>query len=181
MKYPVLIAVLATFAVSLDAGEYLSSFERKTLDARYRFHARPAPHTQDIVILHISEESIRSLEPFYGRWPWPRSVHAEAIEYLESDGASAIGFDILFPEKSLRQEVDSAIIHQLKALAKNADIPDVRAELQQRLDILNPERSDALFVSQVEKSRNVFHASVFYVGENDLALERGLAADGGAA
>ncbi|OGK81322.1 MAG: hypothetical protein A2X52_05825 [Candidatus Rokubacteria bacterium GWC2_70_16] len=181
MKYPVLIAVLATFAVSLDAGEYLSSFERKTLDARYRFHARPAPHTQDIVILHISEESIRSLEPFYGRWPWPRSVHAEAIEYLESDGASAIGFDILFPEKSLRQEVDSAMIHQLKALAKNADIPEVRAELQQRLDILNPERSDALFVSQVEKSRNVFHASVFYVGENDLALERGLAADGDAA
>jgi len=133
VKYPVLIAVLATFAVSLDAGEYLSSFERKTLDARYRFHARPAPHTQDIVILHISEESIRSLEPFYGRWPWPRSVHAEAIEYLESDGASAIGFDILFPEKSLRQEVDSAMIHQLKALAKNADIPEVRAELQQRL------------------------------------------------
>ncbi len=93
MKYPVLIALLATFAVSLDPGGSLSSFERKTLDARHRFHARPAPHTQDIVILHISEESIRRLAPFYGRWPWPRSVHAEAVEYLESDGARAIGFD----------------------------------------------------------------------------------------
>jgi adenylate cyclase len=181
VKYPALIAVLVSLAVFLDVGEYLNSFERKTLDARYRFFARPAPHTQHIVILHISEESIRSLEPFYGRWPWPRFVHAEAIDYLESDGAVAIGFDILFPEKSLRQEVDSAIIHQLKALAKNADIPDVRAELQQRLDALNPEVSDALFVSQVEKSRSVFHSSVFYVGENDLALERGLAADENAA
>lgn len=181
MKYPALIAVLASLAVFLDVGEHLDSFERKTLDARYRFFARPSPHTQDIVILHISEESIRSFEPFYGRWPWPRVVHGEAIEYLESDGASAIGFDILFPEKSLRQEVDSAIIHQLKALAKNADIPDVRAELQHRLDALNPELSDALFVSQAGKSRNVFQSSVFYVGENDLALERGLAAGENAA
>ncbi len=181
MKYPVLIALLATFAVSLDPGGSLSSFERKTLDARHRFHARPAPHTQDIVILHISEESIRRLAPFYGRWPWPRSVHAEAVEYLESDGARAIGFDILFPEKSLRQEVDAAVVHDLKALAKNADIPDVRAELQQRLELLDPERSDAAFVAQVGKSRDVFQSSVFHVGETDLAQDRGLAADGQAA
>ena len=156
MKYPALIAVLASLAVFLDVGGHLDSFERQTLDARYRFFALPARHTHDIVILHVSEESIKRLEPFYGRWPWPRVVHAEAIEYLESDGASAIGFDILFPEKSLRQEVDSAIIDQLKALAKNADLPEVRAELQHRLDALNPELSDALFVSQVGKSRNVF-------------------------
>ena len=181
MKYPALIAVLASLAVFLDVGGHLDSFERQTLDARYRFFALPARHTHDIVILHVSEESIKRLEPFYGRWPWPRVVHAEAIEYLESDGASAIGFDILFPEKSLRQEVDSAIIDQLKALAKNADLPEVRAELQHRLDALNPELSDALFVSQVGKSRNVFQSSVFYVGENDLAPERGLAADENAA
>lgn len=177
MKYPALIAVLASLAAFLDVGGHLDSFERQTLDARYRFFARPARHTQDIVILYISEESIRRLEPFYGRWPWPRAVHAEAIEYLESDGARAIGFDLLFPEKSLRQEVDSTIIHQLKALAKNADLPEVRAELQHRLDALNPELSDALFVSQVGKSRNVFQSSVFHVGENDLALDRALAAD----
>lgn len=181
MKLAALLAVLASVAVFLDVGDHLASFERKTLDTRQRFYARPAAHTQDIVLVHISEDSIRSLEPFYGRWPWPRSVHADAIEYLESDGALAIGFDILFPEKSLRQEVDSAIIDHLKALAKNADIADVRAELQQRLDALNPEQSDAVFVTQVEKAGNVFHASVFYVGEKDLALKRGLAADENAA
>ena len=177
MKYSVLVAVVASLAAFLDVGGHLDSFERQTLDARYRFFARPTSHTQDIVVLHISEESIRRLEPFYGRWPWPRSVHAEAIEYLESDGAKAIGFDILFPEKSLRQEVDAAMIHQLKALAKNADLPEVRTELRHRLDVLNPESSDALLVAQVEKSRNVFQASVFHVGENDLALDRSLAAD----
>ncbi len=181
MRYPALVALLAAVVVSLDAGELLGSFERKTVDARYRFHARPALHTPDIVILHISEDSIRRLEPFYGRWPWPRSVHAETVEYLEADGASAIGLDILFPEKSLRQEVDAAVIHQLKALAKNADLPDVRAELQERLALLDPELSDAVFVSEVAKSRNVFQSSVFYVGAGDLALDRGLAADAPAA
>jgi adenylate cyclase len=73
--------------------------------------------------------------------------------------------------------VDSGTIHQLKALAKNADIPEVRVELQHRLDTLNPELGDALFVSQVEQSKNVFHASVFHVGENDLALDANLRAD----
>jgi adenylate cyclase len=181
VKFSALIAVAASLITFLDVGGHLDSFERQTLDARYRFFSRPTPHTGEIIILHVSEESIRRLEPFYGRWPWPRAVHADAIEYLESDGARAIGFDILFPEKSLRQEVDVSIIQQLKALAKNADLPEVRAELQHRLDALNPESSDAALVAQVAKSGNVFQSSVFHVGENDLAVDRALAADENAA
>lgn len=177
MKLAALIAVLVSLVVSLDPGGHLASFERKTLDTRHRFFARPTAHTQDIVIVHISEDSLRSLESFYGRWPWPRAVHADAIEYLVADGALAIGFDILFPDRSLRQEVDAALIHQLKALARNADIDEVRAELQQRLDALNPELSDAAFVARVVQAGNVFHSSVLYVGERDRALRPSLAAD----
>ncbi|MCC6608615.1 MAG: adenylate/guanylate cyclase domain-containing protein [Burkholderiales bacterium] len=177
MKVAALFAALASFAVFLDPGSQLDAFERKTLDARYRFFARPGPHTGDIVILHISEEAIQALAPFYGRWPWPRAVHADAIDYLEADGARAIGFDILFPERALRQEVDAATIGELKALAKNADLADVRAELQRRLDAVDPALSDAWFVERVGKSSNVFQASVFHVAEGDLALDPGLAAD----
>lgn len=177
MKNPALIAVLASLAVFLDPGSHLDAFERKTLDARYRFFARPSPHTADIIILHISEEAIRTLEPFYGRWPWPRAVHADAIDYLEADGARAIGFDILFSERALRQEVDAATIGELKALAKNADLPEVRAELQRRLEAVDPALSDAWFVERVADSRNVFQAAVLYVAEDDLALDPGLAAD----
>lgn len=177
MRVPALIAVLASFVVFLDPGGHLDAFERKTLDARYRFFARPGPHTGDIVILHISEESIRTLEPFYGRWPWPRAVHADAIDYLEGDGARAIGFDILFSERALRQEVDAATIGELKALARNADLPEVRAELQRRLEAVDPALSDAWFVERVGRSTSVFQAAVFHVAADDVALDPGLAAD----
>jgi adenylate cyclase len=177
VRAPALIAAVASLVVLLDLGGHLDGFERKTLDARYRFFASPGPHTGDIVILNISEEAIRMLEPFYGRWPWPRAVHADAIDYLEADGARAIGFDILFSERALRQEVDAATIGELKALAKNADLPEVRAELQRRLDAVDPALSDAWFVERVGRSSNVFQASVFHVAEDDLALDPGLAAD----
>ncbi len=181
MKSSALVALLASLAVFLDPGGQLDGFERKTLDARHRHFARPSPRTGDIVILEISEESIRALEPVYGRWPWPRAAHADAVEYLAADGASAIGFDILFPERSLRQEVDAATLAALRALAKNADLPEVRAELQRRLDEVDPGLSDDALVAQADRSGNVFQASVFHVGENDLALGRGAAADGATA
>jgi len=181
VKAAALLALLASLAVFLDPGGHLDAFERKTLDARHRFFARAGPHTGDIVILEISEESIRALEPIYGRWPWPRAAHADAVEYLAADGASAIGFDILFAERSLRQEVDAATLAQLRALARNADLPEVRAELQRRLDEVDPGLSDASFVAQAAKSGNVFQSAVFHVGENDLAAGRGAAADGATA
>jgi adenylate cyclase len=175
--YSIVIALVVSSIVFLDIGEQLKSFERKTLDARYRFYASSSPYTKDILILNISEESIKRFEPIYGRWPWPRSIHGEITEYLRSDGASAIGFDIIFAERSLRQEMDSKTLHELRALAKNADMRDIRKELVQRLDSLRPELSDTFFVSKVKESGNVFLSSVFYIGENDLAADSHLESD----
>lgn len=170
-------ASLVSLSVFLDPGNYLSTFENKTIDARHRFHASPSSHTKDILILDISEESIKRLEPVYGRWPWPRSVHGEVIEYLKTDGAKAIGFDIIFSEHTLRHEIDSRLIDELQTFARNADIPEVRSELLRRLDSLSSETSDASFVSAVREAGNVFQSSVFYVDENDLRQKYGTGAD----
>lgn len=161
------IAALVCIIVFLDAGGQLSSFEKKTIDARYRSYAQPTLHTNDIVILDISEETIKRMAPVYGRWPWPRSVHGETVEHIKSDGAAAIGFDIIFAERSARQEMDSSTVNELMALAKNADIPEIRDKLSKMLDALKPEASDMLFVSSVEKSGDVFQSAVFFVDEND--------------
>ncbi len=166
-----------SFIVFLDPGGHLTSFEKKTIDARYRFYARTTQHTSDIVILNISEEAIKRFEPFYGRWPWPRSIHGEVVEYLTSDGAAAIGFDIIFSEQSMRQEVDAVTIQDLKALAKNSDIREIRDELLYRLEALRPETSDMLFVSAVKNSGKVFQSSVFYANDHDIAEDRNLLAD----
>lgn len=58
--------------------------------------ANPAEPVDDVVIVAIDELSVDRL----GRWPWPRSTHAQLIEKLQEAGAGTIVFDILFPEPS---------------------------------------------------------------------------------
>ncbi|WP_317930766.1 CHASE2 domain-containing protein [Halioxenophilus sp. WMMB6] len=48
----------------------------------------------DILILAIDERSLLEL----GRWPWPRSVHAQLVDILNEAGVKAIAFDIVFAE-----------------------------------------------------------------------------------
>lgn len=177
MKYSIGIAVFVSLAVFLDPGKQLSTFEKKTIDARYSFYARPTSHTGDIIILEITEEAIKRFEPFYGRWPWPRSIHGEVIEHLISDGAASVGFDIVFSEQSMRQEVDSSTIDELAVLAKNTDVPEIREELLRRLGAMKPEAGDIEFASAVKYSSNVFQASVFYVDESDLSKDQNFGAD----
>ena len=113
----------------------------------------------------------------YGRWPWPRSVHGEVVEYLKADGAKAIGFDIIFSERAVRREIDSDAVNELRSFAQNADIPEVRSELLHRLDSLKSDFSDSQFVSAVEKAGNAFLPSVFYVDENDISRNPELGSD----
>lgn len=47
-----------------------------------------------ILVVAIDNRSLEAL----GRWPWPRRLHAEAIERLQASGARAVGYDILFVE-----------------------------------------------------------------------------------
>jgi CHASE2 domain-containing sensor protein/signal transduction histidine kinase len=58
--------------------------------------ASPPPVSGDVVLVAIDEYSLDQL----GRWPWPRTTHAELIKTLQKAGASTIVFDVLFPEPS---------------------------------------------------------------------------------
>jgi diguanylate cyclase (GGDEF)-like protein len=46
------------------------------------------------VVVAIDDDSLASI----GRWPWPRSVHADVIDALRVAGVSAVALDILFTE-----------------------------------------------------------------------------------
>ncbi|WP_166260555.1 CHASE2 domain-containing protein [Marinobacter salicampi] len=63
--------------------------------------AYPAPVADNVVVVGIDEKSLETL----GRWPWPRSVHAELIQRLDAAGARTIAFDVLFPEPSAHDSV----------------------------------------------------------------------------
>ena len=56
--------------------------------------ARPAPPPDDIIIIAIDEASLARIGP----WPWPRGIHAAAIDRVAAARPRALGYDILFTE-----------------------------------------------------------------------------------
>lgn len=54
----------------------------------------PLPVDPRIVLVTIDDPSLKEL----GRWPWPRSLHADLIDRLSAAQPAAILFDVIFSE-----------------------------------------------------------------------------------
>ena len=63
-------------------------------DAYQRLSPRAFDPSLPVRIVDIDEESLKEV----GQWPWPRTVLADLVDKLASNGAAAIGFDMVFPE-----------------------------------------------------------------------------------
>jgi adenylate cyclase len=93
-------AAAALLAVAAGRGtEFLQRVENTSYDRRVAATARPVRSDSPIVLVDINESSVRALEPMLGRWPWPRAVHAAALDYIVRGGARVVAFDILFGER----------------------------------------------------------------------------------
>lgn len=99
-------AVAAAIAAAAGRLPLVDTLEWKLYDQRVRWAANPATARQDIVIVTIDESSVRRLEPEVGRWPWPRVVHADVIDFLAAAGAKTIVYDVLFTERDRRTGFD---------------------------------------------------------------------------
>ncbi len=113
----VLVGLLAaTIVLSVDAlftavGKGasvtpLETIELKTYDWRLSATARPETARKDIALIEIDEYSLRNLQPNLGRWPWPRVIHAELLDYLARAPAKVIAYDINFAEADTRRGFD---------------------------------------------------------------------------
>jgi adenylate cyclase len=71
----------------------LQILQLKTFDVYQQIKPWDRP-ARPVVIVDIDEKSLKA----YGQWPWSRDLVAELVERLGELGASAIAFDILFPE-----------------------------------------------------------------------------------
>jgi adenylate cyclase len=94
-----LIGLLAAL-LGFGAGQsrLLEEIEWKSFDLRMRWLSTQEESPAEIVMVLIDEASLRLLNPLVGRWPWPRAVHAELLDFLSQAGAQAVAFDILFTE-----------------------------------------------------------------------------------
>jgi adenylate cyclase len=110
-------AILITAAISivsalLDLAGLFETPELKTVDLRTRMYRGEESAPPDIVLVLIDESSLNALNDIAGRWPWPRYIHAELIDFLSLSGAKAIVMDVMFSENELGQYANSKRLGQ---------------------------------------------------------------------
>ena len=79
---------------------WLETAELKTYDWRMRTLARMRTAlghplvNPDIVLVEITDASVRDLAPHVGRWPWPRALQAMIVDYISSGKPKVIALDL---------------------------------------------------------------------------------------
>ena len=94
-----IVVVTCLTTVFLQSLDFFSRIESVTFDHRVgSFRTEKLIH-EDVVVILIDEASLQSMDSRFGRWPWPRSVYVDLLDYFALAGAQALAFDILFTEQ----------------------------------------------------------------------------------
>ena len=93
------LAGLAAASAFSNAGQQVSAW---IFDHELSWSAPPIDPR--ILIVQIDEESLGAI----GKWPWPRTVHAQLIDRLTDGGTKIVAYDVLFVEPS-DQSDDNAL------------------------------------------------------------------------
>lgn len=94
-------AIFLLLSLAISDLSLFRRYDNLWLDYLLRTQAQNNQADSSIVVIDIDNEGLRTMDNVVGRWPWPRSVHAELLEFLEKQGAKIIVFDIVFSEKDL--------------------------------------------------------------------------------
>ncbi len=97
------VTLLATLFLQTPVAERL---ELASLDLRYRHFNRSTPPVDDVVLIDIDEQSLKLLSKSLGRWPWPRAIYSELVQFLSAGEPSGIYFDLMFSEEEQGTDSD---------------------------------------------------------------------------
>ena len=92
------LAALVVLAVAAS-GDLLDRYELTTYDWRMRLAAAPRSVNKDIVFIEINDNSLREMQPFFGRWPWARLAVSFAIDFVHRAPAKVIAVDFTLAER----------------------------------------------------------------------------------
>ena len=116
------VAVGANFVWSLTGPGIKSA----SLDLAVRSRlSSPAPDP-DLLIVDIDERSLAQLAPTKGRWPWPRSVLAEAVAGLADAGARSILVNVTLSDPDKDHPDDDAIFADVARQTRPVVFPVTR-------------------------------------------------------
>ncbi len=150
--------------------ELFISMENKSYDMRYIWKYKMQDKSEmknktinDIVVVDIDDRSMAKL----GRYnKWPRSYHAQVIDYLKEGGAAAVVFDILFfdaDDKTKEADEMVACFHK----GKQKFFSGIQDKILQRFEqglhktVVHEMNYDQEFVQATQRAGIVYHSCVF--------------------
>ncbi|MGH8457166.1 MAG: CHASE2 domain-containing protein, partial [Stenotrophobium sp.] len=103
-------------------GDSFQGLERSAYDMGVR--GRDRTPSNRIAVIAIDDQSIQNL----GRWPWPRTLHAQMIDKLREGGAKVIGNTVFYSEAE--QDPGLQVINDVAAtLAKSPLTQQIPGEI----------------------------------------------------
>jgi len=96
----VIAVLVAAFTITSYQRGYFERAENLVYDVKAKFYRSKEVPPENIKVILIDEASISAMETIAGRWPWPRAIYSDLLEFLTTyGGAKAVLFDILFTER----------------------------------------------------------------------------------
>ncbi len=86
-------------------------------------HAAGLQPDPDILIIDIDDQSLSAMAEYVGKWPWPRSLHAELLEMIMANQPKAVIFDFFFVERDVFRPHDDAYFNEVLARHDNVYLP----------------------------------------------------------
>jgi adenylate cyclase len=116
-RHLLLAAFIAAFLLfELFGLKAFTPLENRLADLLLRQYAEISQPDPDIVIIDIDERSLALMSESVGRWPWPRSMHAELLAGIAQQRPKAVVFDILFSDPDrMRPEGDAYFAETIRA------------------------------------------------------------------
>lgn len=93
-----ILIAMVLLAAGLGWQNGLGRLDQTLYDQFVSQGGRPA--RDDILVVAIDDYSLAQL----GRWPWPRTLHAELIAQIAAAGPRAIGLDVIMSEPEITQD-----------------------------------------------------------------------------
>ncbi len=95
-SYILLVSGVIAAAIAIRAFDpfFVNALRLISFDVYQRVAPQRFDRSLPVRIVDIDEASITRL----GQWPWPRTLMADLVTKLGDKGASAIAFDVMFPE-----------------------------------------------------------------------------------
>jgi len=117
--------ITSLFVSVIYANGLLNRIEWLSYDWRIQHYHQNEKLNSDIAVIYIDDASLNAMRVVAGRWPWPRSVHADLLEFLSMANPKAVLFDITFQEKQIveNQDPDKLNPHDLALVQASQSFP----------------------------------------------------------